>query len=91
MGGWGMYGSFSLLKQLKPNQLSLPLTARGRLLLLGGNAINTGQLSAPSHSIMVAAVPGTSRVRISQFQPGFKPRPRTIDLPDNSNQAELGW
>ncbi|MEM9542998.1 MAG: CHAT domain-containing protein [Cyanobacteria bacterium P01_E01_bin.42] len=40
---------------------------RGQTLaLIGGNAINTGILSAPSGNITVAAVPGTSRVKISQ-------------------------
>jgi filamentous hemagglutinin family protein len=36
------------------------------LLLLGGNVVNTGQLVAPGGTITIAAVPGTSRVRISK-------------------------
>ena len=36
------------------------------LTLLGGNAINTGTLTAPGGQIAIAAVPGTSLVRISQ-------------------------
>ena len=36
------------------------------LSLLGGTVINTGQLSAPSGQITVAAVPGKNAVRISQ-------------------------
>src|ERR687885_760971 len=36
------------------------------LTLLGGNAINTGQLKAPSGNITIAAVPGQKVVRISQ-------------------------
>ncbi|HEY9728332.1 MAG TPA: CHAT domain-containing protein [Chroococcales cyanobacterium] len=52
------------------------------LTLLGGSVLNTGQLTAPSGSITLAAVPGETLVRISQtghllnleIQP-----PRTID------------
>lgn len=36
------------------------------LMLLGGSVISTGQLTAPSGNITVAAVPGNSLVRISQ-------------------------
>src|ERR687886_699706 len=36
------------------------------LTLLGGSAINTGQLKAPSGNITIAAVPGQKVVRISQ-------------------------
>ncbi|NJL82763.1 MAG: filamentous hemagglutinin N-terminal domain-containing protein [Chloroflexaceae bacterium] len=36
------------------------------LALVGGTVINTGTLEAPGGSITVAAVPGTSRVRLSQ-------------------------
>ncbi len=36
------------------------------LTLLGGNVINTGQLTAPSGTITLAAVPGENLVRISQ-------------------------
>ncbi len=36
------------------------------LTLLGGNAINTGQLKAPSGNITIAALPGQKVVRISQ-------------------------
>ncbi|HEY9601136.1 MAG TPA: CHAT domain-containing protein [Allocoleopsis sp.] len=36
------------------------------LTLLGGSVVNTGQLTAPSGSITLAAVPGESLVRISQ-------------------------
>jgi len=36
------------------------------LTLLGGNVINTGQLTAPGGTITIAAVPGESVVRISQ-------------------------
>lgn len=52
------------------------------LTLLGGSAINTGQLSAPSGSITLAAVPGESLVRISQtghlLSLEIEP-PRTVD------------
>jgi filamentous hemagglutinin family protein len=34
-------------------------------LLTGGNAISTGSLTAPKGNIMVAAIPGTNRVRIA--------------------------
>ena len=34
--------------------------------LVGGSVINTGMLSAPGGNITIAAVPGTSRVKISQ-------------------------
>jgi len=37
------------------------------LLLLGGNAINTGTLTAPSGNLTIAAVPGSSLVRVSQL------------------------
>lgn len=52
------------------------------LILLGGNTISTGQLTAPGGNITVSAVPGESRVLISQ--PGnvlslkIQP-PRTVD------------
>jgi hypothetical protein len=36
------------------------------LTLLGGNVINTGQMSAPGGRITLAAVPGENLVRISQ-------------------------
>ncbi|MEC4986597.1 MAG: filamentous hemagglutinin N-terminal domain-containing protein, partial [Oscillatoria sp. PMC 1076.18] len=36
------------------------------LTLLGGSVVNTGQLNAPGGNITIAAVPGTSLVRISQ-------------------------
>ncbi|MEW6496582.1 MAG: CHAT domain-containing protein [Cyanobacteriota bacterium] len=36
------------------------------LTLLGGSVLNTGQLNAPSGTITIAAVPGSSLVRISQ-------------------------
>ncbi|MEO0396721.1 MAG: filamentous hemagglutinin N-terminal domain-containing protein [Cyanobacteria bacterium P01_A01_bin.137] len=36
------------------------------LTLLGGQVINTGQLSAPGGEILVMAVPGENRVRLSQ-------------------------
>ena len=36
------------------------------LMLLGGSVVSTGQLTAPSGNITVAAVPGNSLVRISQ-------------------------
>ncbi|MEO1180061.1 MAG: filamentous hemagglutinin N-terminal domain-containing protein, partial [Cyanobacteria bacterium J06636_28] len=36
------------------------------LTLLGGQVINTGQLSAPQGEILVMAVPGENRVRLSQ-------------------------
>lgn len=37
------------------------------LLLLGGNAINTGTLTASSGNLTIAAVPGSSLVRVSQL------------------------
>ncbi|NJO72010.1 MAG: filamentous hemagglutinin N-terminal domain-containing protein [Oscillatoriales cyanobacterium RM1_1_9] len=36
------------------------------LTLLGGTVVNTGELTAPGGTITIAAVPGESRVRISQ-------------------------
>jgi filamentous hemagglutinin family protein len=36
------------------------------LTLLGGTIVNTGNLTAPSGNILIAAVPGTSLVKISQ-------------------------
>jgi filamentous hemagglutinin family protein len=36
------------------------------LTLLGGTVVNTGQLSAPGGQVTIAAVPGTSLVRLSQ-------------------------
>ncbi|MBE9128263.1 filamentous hemagglutinin N-terminal domain-containing protein, partial [Coleofasciculus sp. LEGE 07081] len=36
------------------------------LTLLGGNAINTGQLTAPGGTITITAVPGNNRVRLNQ-------------------------
>ncbi len=39
------------------------------LTLIGGNVINTGTLTTPGGNITIAAVPGSSRVRISQ--PGY--------------------
>ncbi len=36
------------------------------LTLVGGNVINTGKLTAPGGNIILAAVPGTSLVRLSQ-------------------------
>lgn len=48
------------------NAGQLSLQPGKTLLLLGGNVINVGQLSAPNGNILVAAVPGTGRVRISR-------------------------
>jgi filamentous hemagglutinin family protein len=48
------------------NAGQLSVLQEQNLMLLGGNIINTGQLTAPSGNIIVTAVPGTSRVRISQ-------------------------
>ncbi len=36
------------------------------LALLGGTVINTGSLSAPGGNIVIAAVPGSNRIRLSQ-------------------------
>jgi filamentous hemagglutinin family protein len=48
------------------NAGQLSVLQEQNLMLLGGNIINTGQLQAPSGNIIVTAVPGTNRVRISQ-------------------------
>ena len=48
------------------NAGNLAVGSGQNLTLLGGTAINTGQLSAPAGQITVAAVPGQSAVRISQ-------------------------
>src|SRR5919199_228112 len=48
------------------NAGNLAVRQRRNLTLLGGSAINTGQLKAPSGNITIAAVPGESLVRISQ-------------------------
>lgn len=63
-----------------PNQFAFNLTQPGaiinagdlsvaegqNLILMGGSVISNGSLNAPGGNITVAAVPGTSRVRISQ-------------------------
>ncbi|NJL01785.1 MAG: CHAT domain-containing protein [Spirulinaceae cyanobacterium SM2_1_0] len=63
-----------------PNQFAFDLAQSGSLInagnlsvnpgqnltLLGGTVANTGQLSAAGGQIIVAAIPGTGRVRISQ-------------------------
>ncbi|MDV3353029.1 CHAT domain-containing protein [Leptothoe sp. LEGE 181152] len=48
------------------NTGNLAVTAGQSLTLLGGQVINTGQLSAPNGEILVMAVPGENRVRLSQ-------------------------
>jgi filamentous hemagglutinin family protein len=48
------------------NAGNLEVGSGQNLTLLGGTVINTGQLSAPSGQITVAAVPGQNTVRISQ-------------------------
>ncbi|AFZ19717.1 CHAT domain-containing protein [Allocoleopsis franciscana] len=48
------------------NAGNLTVSPRQHLTLLGGTVINTGQLTAPSGTITLAAVPGENRVRISQ-------------------------
>ncbi|MCL1468551.1 filamentous hemagglutinin N-terminal domain-containing protein, partial [Argonema galeatum] len=57
------------------------------LTLLGGTIVNTGQLSAPEGNITIAAVPGSSLVRLSQ--PGYlltleiQPIGNSSNLPNN--------
>jgi filamentous hemagglutinin family protein len=48
------------------NAGNLAVTEGKSLTLLGGSVINTGQLTAPSGTITIAAVPGENLVRISQ-------------------------
>ncbi|MBD2014193.1 CHAT domain-containing protein [Microcoleus sp. FACHB-53] len=48
------------------NAGNLTVSPGQHLTLLGGTVINTGQLTAPSGTITLAAVPGESWVRISQ-------------------------
>jgi len=48
------------------NSGNLAVGAGKALMLLGGTVVNTGQLNAPSGQITMAAVPGTSLVRLSQ-------------------------
>ena len=48
------------------NAGSLAVPAGENLTLLGGTVVNTGTLTAPGGTITIAAVPGESRVRISQ-------------------------
>ncbi|NJL03146.1 MAG: filamentous hemagglutinin N-terminal domain-containing protein, partial [Spirulinaceae cyanobacterium SM2_1_0] len=48
------------------NAGELQVAAGQQLALLGGRVANTGRLHAPAGEIVVAAVPGTSRVRLSQ-------------------------
>lgn len=48
------------------NAGSLKVGQGQNLSLIGGNVINTGKLTAPGGNITIAAVPGTSLVRISQ-------------------------
>ncbi|MBE9124706.1 MULTISPECIES: CHAT domain-containing protein [unclassified Coleofasciculus] len=48
------------------NAGNLAVSQGQNLTLLGGNVINTGQLSAPGGNILLAAVPGETLVRINQ-------------------------
>jgi len=48
------------------NTGELQVADGNRLMLLGGRVANTGSLQAPGGSLIVAAVPGTSRLRLSQ-------------------------
>ncbi|MEO0396722.1 MAG: CHAT domain-containing protein [Cyanobacteria bacterium P01_A01_bin.137] len=48
------------------NAGDLAVTLGQSLTLLGGQVINTGQLSAPGGEVLVMAVPGENRVRLSQ-------------------------
>ncbi len=48
------------------NAGDLAVNPEQNLSLLGGTVVNTGTLKAPGGNISVAAVPGTSRVRLSQ-------------------------
>ncbi|WP_427160122.1 CHAT domain-containing protein [Aliinostoc sp. HNIBRCY26] len=48
------------------NAGSLAVPPGQNLFLLGGNVVNTGTLTAPGGKVAIAAVPGSSLVRISQ-------------------------
>ncbi|MEQ9368465.1 MAG: filamentous hemagglutinin N-terminal domain-containing protein [Coleofasciculus chthonoplastes F3-SA18-01] len=48
------------------NAGDLSVSAGQNLALIGGTVLNTGSLTAPGGNITVTAVPGTSRVRLSQ-------------------------
>ncbi|AFZ20039.1 CHAT domain-containing protein [Allocoleopsis franciscana] len=48
------------------NAGNLAVSQGQNLTLLGGTVVNTGQLSAPGGQIMMAAVPGSNLVRLSQ-------------------------
>jgi filamentous hemagglutinin family protein len=65
--------SYFAFNTSKPGSLinagNLAVQSGQNLALIGGNAINTGTLTAPEGSITIAAVPGSSLVRISQ--PGY--------------------
>ena len=65
--------SYFAFNTSKPGSLinagNLAVESGENLALIGGNAINTGTLTAPEGSITIAAVPGSSLVRISQ--PGY--------------------
>jgi filamentous hemagglutinin family protein len=48
------------------NNGELSLDQGNNLTLLGGNVINTGEITAPAGSVTLSAIPGSSTVRISQ-------------------------
>jgi filamentous hemagglutinin family protein len=47
------------------NAGNLGVNSEQNLTLLGGNVVNTGTLTSPGGNLTIAALPGTSRVRIS--------------------------
>lgn len=48
------------------NSGNLTVAEGQSLTLLGGTVVNTGEIAAPGGNLTIAAVPGTSRVRLSQ-------------------------
>ena len=73
------------------NAGNLAVTQGKNLTLLGGNIINTGQLTASGGTITIAAVPGNNLVRISQ--PGhllnLEIEPRTAASISSINSLDL--
>jgi filamentous hemagglutinin family protein len=65
------------------NSGNLAVGAGKDLMLLGGTVVSTGQVNAPSGQITMAAVPGTSLVRLSQ--PGSVLSLEVLPSPSTNN------
>ncbi len=70
------------------NSGNLAVGAGKDLMLLGGTVVSTGQVNAPSGQITMAAVPGTSLVRLSQ--PGSVLSLEVLP-PASSNNSPTQW